>query len=1269
MRPGATLPDYQRALKIMFPQDDPGLGHHKFWDAQDFTQTPHLGIAESVQLIAEGRSFTPGPVARTATGMFDSPMNIAPGLAQDLGRQVGRETIDDVPLTPPFGLAQQARSQYQQAHLNDPQRVATDIAANRELARKAYMAHTRTAEGFDALWERAMDWVEQTLTISMGVGSADSARAIINSGQPIANGMARWGVQVGRDFPEKLIAAQAKALGLDKGERKNEAIVWGAAKGINNPKEAIRDYARHFLTIEAGSFGKVGLGDPTRDADAVNGMYASVHEGLPNLQQMGGGIHFLVNPKTTEYTTSVHHPFSFESPVVLPMHKGTAIPLKDTFTPQRQGELAEAAGRAAMQRFGPKGEYEISGSPMLVGPAATAAARAAALFMTAQKSGPGGDVLKIAARGTPEDVERAAALLVRGTPGQARGYSLAAIGKAAAETPARDLGAPGVGYNLAQSSSFARTEALVHNLTPENVSGVVVRGNNAATVAENAQAARDLMAHYGIDAPIYIAWGPEGDPNPGVYKLTDQGPVATTLNEGRAKLIETVKGLGEENFGLTPQAAVQRQGQNPAQWLNTPVLSGVPGGTRLGMMGSTGLAGAAIGGTQGETPEERRQNAIRGFGAGATLSAGLTSARGYNLLKNSPVVGKAAKGLLTEALAAQRAAMQRKGTGFRAVQSLTSVWKVQATSTLRNLLQDEATARLWLADAGVRTKMMNDNWASLVDLYNQGVRDPYLALPQDTTSFLDAVGRTGYVPEVGASFMEANGKMVQSGKLLTEELSAGDTGKLEAGLSLLNPLQGGIPILGAGLGFAENYTRAFQQKLFDQINSFTRIASRHAAFMDTVEKELPGVADAFIKAHGLQPLAGRGGLFTAADVDALVPGLGPAWDKNVDTVIARAEARAKDILGDYNKKLKGEGLISSVFPFTSYALRAYPRTGKMMLHHPGISLAIMLLMAKGANYAEQQGLPGYLGGTVPIDTDTPVAGGVVRAMAGGQDATGYANPLALLSPVGGAFIAGEEMPEDANLYQKADAAAGRLGFSFNPLIMAGAVATNKDYRLPSAPSRTAAIEQALPGPELPSLTQGPINFLREQAGGSALETTSLDRRIAQVFYEATGKALNDPAVQRDPRLAALAASTLDPASPLVQEARSRELQSGLARTTVGMVSPVSVSARTDIQRVQDVARQQARALPPAAYDPAEIRQARQSRSLADQVEAMRMAAANRGTQVTPPPEAGITSGVSRKARAYATLEAWQRQNRNLKYWAPNVYAEQEQQLREQLGIQ
>jgi hypothetical protein len=560
----------------------------------------------------------------------------------------------------------------------------------------------------------------------------------------------------------------------------------------------------------------------------------------------------------------------------------------------------------------------------------------------------------------------------------------------------------------------------------------------------------------------------------------------------------------EPDTGLTPQPRPGPGGI--AGWLTRPLTTG-PGVTRLGVAGSGGLIGAAAGGlAPAESEDQRRIHALQGAAVGAGLGLGTTTKAGQNIVSSLPVAKEFSGNLIRAANVAQREAMDRSNKGITNFTNLANSWRVQQTSTIRNLIQDELTARLWNANAGVRQQMMNDNWSSLVQLYNLGKTNGYDALPMQTTTLLDKWGLTGYMPNIGAGFNNVNESLIK-------DLSAADMAKMEAIFAGLNPAQGGVPLAGVALGAVKGYTRAWQEKIFSTLNEFTRLAARHAAFQDEFAPAMQVAAHDFVARHGaagaLDPAAG----FSAADVgQALGQQAQDEWAQQVEKVTHLAEQRALDIHGDFTRKAAGEpkswgdraaNLFNTAVPFSSWALKAYPRTAAMMLDHPGVSLAIMLLTMGQAEKAQREGKAGLVGG-VPIDADTPLVGGIARKMLGNFPGQAYVNLLGSLTPVSTSALLSSDQPVNANLYQRAGEALDRAGFSFSPLIQAAVYGMNKDFQRPAPLSRTAGLEMALPGPDMPSLALGPLNTARVAAGGSAQHTTTEDRKLAELFYLSTG---------------------------------------------------------------------------------------------------------------------------------------------------------------------
>jgi hypothetical protein len=241
---------------------------------------------------------------------------------------------------------------------------------------------------------------------------------------------------------------------------------------------------------------------------------------------------------------------------------------------------------------------------------------------------------------------------------------------------------------------------------------------------------------------------------------------------------------------------------------------------------------------------------------------------------------------------------------------------------------------------------------------------------------------------------------------------------------------------------------------------------------------------------------------------------------------------------------------------------------------------------------------------VPIDADTPLVGGIARKMLGNFPGQAYVNLLGSLTPVSTSALLSSDQPVNANLYQRAGEALDRAGFSFNPLIQAAVYGMNKDYQRPAPLSRTAGLEMALPGPDMPSLALGPLNAARKLAGGSEQHTTTEDRKLAELFYLSTGHQIGDPSNVSDPQRAALLASTLDPNSPIRQLAAESTGQANVARNLVSLVSPVSLQAAPRVEQQAEAASYAARHAPPAQYDPRTINALMNSGNMAQYIEAL-----------------------------------------------------------------
>jgi hypothetical protein len=405
------------------------------------------------------------------------------------------------------------------------------------------------------------------------------------------------------------------------------------------------------------------------------------------------------------------------------------------------------------------------------------------------------------------------------------------------------------------------------------------------------------------------------------------------------------------------------------------------------------------------------------------------------------------------------------------------------------------------------------------------------------------------------------------------------------------------------------------------------------------------------------------GMFSPDEVLRLTgdKALADEWASRVDGAISRGESRAKDVFGDFSNEKWWERGLGMAVPFSSWGLRAYPRTIGMLAEHPGITYALLAWVKRDAERAKEEGRPGYQVGNVTLNKDTPVLGKLLGGLTAGKEGDLRVNLLGALTPFSGeAFSTDDEEvdPESspmAQIYQRGKGALGKTGFSFNPFIVGMAYALNWDYLRPGALSRTSGIEQSMPGPEVPSFMQGPLDFVRERNGGNISQVTPAERRLGQNVYDETGYALNSPQNQE------IAATSNIPGDPRMAQAEADAGQMGLAKNLVSLVSPISMTAETDTAKYARQSADYQRENPAPTTDPATMLAIRKANPLlAILLEERDRTMGGEGAQ--------INRGVDQESRAFAALEAWEKEHAGMKYFQPSLYQVQKAQLREALGI-
>jgi len=723
-----------------------------------------------------------------------------------------------------------------------------------------------------------------------------------------------------------------------------------------------------------------------------------------------------------------------------------------------------------------------------------------------------------------------------------------------------------------------------------------------------------------------------------------------------------------DELGFTPQGEYVGKGRGKD---NLGLLPGAPSRGRMTLQtaGLGGLGGYAAG--EDEDPEDERNAAAFGTLVGGLIGGAAGSKFGRTSARLVPALWRNGIRAQREALASGKGA---------SLSDVGRIWKTQTTSTIRNLLQDEMVSRLWLARAGVEQGVMNDNWYSMVDLYQRGMRDPYEAMPERSRQMLDLIGKgpkmgpaptgakgplaaktgaSGYIPNIGASLSEENDKLVKALHPLT-------TMGIEAGLSVMSPLNA-VPGLGVALGGAKGLARPMWTEIFQSINSFTHAAARHAVFQESMVDDLAEAGTGFINRDPRLARLPADGMFSPDEVLNLTgsQNLADEWAGQVDGAIANGEKRAKEVFGDFSNERWWERGLGMAVPFASWGLRAYPRTIGMLAEHPGITYALLAWTKRDAERAKAEGRPGYQVGNVTLNKDTPALGKILGGMTAGKEGDLRVNLLGALSPFSGeAFAAPDDEGEDQTTYQKIKGQVAKTGFSFNPFIVGLAYALNWDYMRPGALSRTAGIEQSMPGPEIPSFMQGPLDFIRGANGGNVSQVTPEERRLGQNVYDETGYALNSP------QNAGIAASSNLPGDARMEQAKKDVGQGGLVKNLVSLLSPVSMTAETDTARFarqsagyqrQEEAQRAEAGLPSMRTDPATMTSIRQANPLlAILLEERDRAQGGEAAQ--------INRGVDKESRAFAALEAWEREHAALQYFQPSVYRTQKAQLRQALGI-
>lgn len=721
--------------------------------------------------------------------------------------------------------------------------------------------------------------------------------------------------------------------------------------------------------------------------------------------------------------------------------------------------------------------------------------------------------------------------------------------------------------------------------------------------------------------------------------------------------------LGNDRKAIAAARDVAKQAANQ---LVGDAPGGLPGSALLPFATAVGgaAAGAGVGYQQDGVSGALKGAALGGL-AGAAGGAGLEKIPYGTLGDVAQLAGQAGKEGFANAQA----------NGTLSLKALANDWAADKTKVItgRTNALDELSNRVRSLVNKIPMARINGSTKSIIER-TKAAGGTVVPRSQETDDFLQALGfdpnAFDYADMYGQGYF---GKAGHGTNVLPPAASAA----AGVGYSLLNPttyLTGGLGALAAG---ARGYFRGFTSGAVEHVNDLQHFGVRDAGFLTFARQAVQDAATEFLGRLQQQGVNTAGldarGLFTPADVEAVAPGNGAVWQNVLDQIIGTPAVKnkagkviapqvnglgsqwVKQVFGDYSKQPKGVlGALSKVAPFSRYTLGQLPVTAALIAQHPAAMLAVAHLLRDANNRARQTGTPSYNANNLDVPNSTPVLGGLA-ALEAGAPAKGSLNLVNAISPVNVDVAGlGDVAAPKTNYYQKATAILNAIGLQPNPLIQTAAYVLGADPYTPGAQSRYSGLENALGGPQIPTIKTALDNARQAVSGQYPDNYDPAQVYIAEQVLAQTGKPLKDPS-NHD-----LAVQAQDPNSPLYQQAKAAVDKGGAIKNAVSVVSPVSLASTTDVKAQY----RQAKASDPR-YTKAQIAQAAQvSMSVARQMQAVNAAIEAQNPALVTYSTPKLTAQDKEDPR----LKAFDTQYGNLKGINPKLYAAMLAEYKQQIGV-
>jgi len=277
-----------------------------------------------------------------------------------------------------------------------------------------------------------------------------------------------------------------------------------------------------------------------------------------------------------------------------------------------------------------------------------------------------------------------------------------------------------------------------------------------------------------------------------------------------------------------------------------------------------------------------------------------------------------------------------------------------------------------------------------------------------------------------------------------------------------------------------------------------------------------------------------------------------AWERVLQEADNAGSGLSNEINFDYRDLNNAEEFARQVFPFSTWASKAFPMFAARIAENPVIGSSISRYQEDSDNARREQGLSGRFAGSVE---GLPEAKDIWSTLTG-RELTPYFNPLRSFVPAADAArSASFTGDDDASVYQQLRRVTDLVGFSEHPVL--GLIARMSGYA-GDAPSQGVPIRQAGPLEALTGIDMAAPGRLVETAARRGMgqpdvadpEIQAALRRVDELAIQQTGQPTTARGTATDPYIRA----KVDRSGPIWEQALRETERERNVRSLVGFGS-------------------------------------------------------------------------------------------------------------------